>query len=194
MPYPSGHGCSSTVTDMSVRSVIETWGSAGEERAAAYPCDRLIQSPDGVLFRAIDVDAPAPLLFRWVCQLRAAPYSYDWIDNRGHRSPRHLTPGLDELIVGQRVLTIFRLASFEPGRSMTLESKTRQFGGMALTYVVHARGDDRSRLIAKLIHIAGRGPYGWLLRRVLPAADLVMMRKQFLTLKALAERDVAASE
>lgn len=61
------------MTDVTVRSAIETWGSAVEERAAAYPCDPLIGHPDGVLFRAIDVDAPAPLLFRWLCQLRAAP-------------------------------------------------------------------------------------------------------------------------
>lgn len=91
-------------------------------------------------------------------------------------------------------MTIFRLASFEPGRSITLGSRTRTFGGMAMTYVVQPRGDDRSRLVAKLIHVAGRGPYGWLLRRVLPAADLVMMRKQFLTLKALAERDAASRD
>jgi hypothetical protein len=31
-------------------------------------------------------------------------------------------------------------------------------------------------------------PLRWALRRLLPAADLVMMRKQLLTLKALAER------
>ena len=176
---------------MPVRSVIEAWGSTADERSATYACDPLIRDPDGVLFRAIDVDAAAPLLFRWVCQLRAAPYSYDWVDNWGRRSPRRLTPGLEELAVGQRVLTIFRLVSFEPGRSITLESRTRQFGRMAVTYVVRPRDDDRSRLVAKLVHVGGRGPYGWLLRRVLPAADLVMMRKQFLTLKALAERDAA---
>jgi len=177
---------------VSVRSVIDTWGSSLDERAAAYACDQLVAQPDGVLFRAIDVDAPAPLLFRWLCQLRAAPYSYDWVDNRGRRSPRQLTAGLDELAVGQQILTIFRLVSFESGRSITLESHTRTFGGVAMTYVVAPRGDSGSRLVAKLIHVAGRGPYGWLLRRALPAMDLVMMRKQFLTLKELAERDAAA--
>lgn len=174
---------------MGVRSAIEAWGSTAEERAAAYPCDALIVDPDGEVFRGIDVGAPAPLLFRWLCQLRAGPYSYDLIDNRGRRSPRRLTPGLDELAVGQRILAIFDLTSFEPGRSITMESRTRVFGRMAITYVVTPRGSAGSRLVAKLTHSAGRGPYGRLLRRVLPAADLVMMRKQFRTLKALAERD-----
>ena len=178
---------------MTLRSAIEAWGSAPEERAASYACDPLIDDPDGAVFRAIDVDAPSPLLFRWLCQLRAGPYSYDWIDNGGRRSPRRLTPGLDELAVGQPILAIFHITSFEPGRSITLESRTKVFGRMALTYVVHPRGDRGSRLVAKLVHAAGRGPYGWVLRRALPAIDLVMMRKQFLRLKGLAERDAAAS-
>ena len=62
------------------RPRLSTWGSSPDERAA-YPCDGLIESPERVLFRAIDVDAPAPLVFRWLCQMRVAPYSYDWVDN-----------------------------------------------------------------------------------------------------------------
>jgi hypothetical protein len=172
-------------------SVIDTWGSTPDERAEPYPCDALIDGPRRELYRAVDVDAPAEVAFRWVCQLRAAPYSYDWLDNLGRRSPRTLTPGLDELEVGQRVMTIFRLVSFEPRRSITIDANTRLFGYVAATYRVVAADDDRSRLVAKLAVAPRRGCAARVMDCVLPAGDLVMMRKQLLTLKRLAERDAA---
>ena len=167
---------------------VETWGTSRDEREATYPCDGLVDSPD-VVYRAVDVEAPAPLVFRWVCQLRAAPYSYDWIDNRGRRSPRTLVDGLDHLEVGQRVMTIFRLVSFEEGRSITLDSTTALFGRVAVTYSVVPTEANRSRIVVKLLFSTPPGLLGWVTRRILPAGDLFMMRKQLLTLKALAERD-----
>lgn len=170
-------------------SAVETWGSSQAERDAVYPCDGLIDRADGVLFRGVDVDAPVDIVFRWLCQLRVAPYSYDWIDNLGRRSPRQLTPGLDRLEVGQRFMTIFRLVSFEDRRSITLVSTTLVFGRVVLTYAVVPTVAQRSRVVVKVIFASPRGVLGSVTRRLLPAGDLVMMRKQLHTLKALAERD-----
>jgi hypothetical protein len=170
-------------------SVIATWGSSPAERVGAYSCDELIECPDGVVFRAVDIAAPAALVFRWLCQLRVAPYSYDWIDNRRARSPRQLTEGLDRLEVGQRFMRIFRLTSFVDGESITLDSTTSLFGRVVGTYVVVPAGIGRSRLVVKLAFAARAGFRGWIVRRFLPAGDLFMMRKQLLTLKRLAERD-----
>jgi hypothetical protein len=170
-----------------VASVIEAWGSSAEERAADYPCDEFVTDPALILYRAVDVDAPAELVFRWLCQIRVAPYSYDWIDNFGRRSPGHLIEGLDQLELGQR-FNIFRLVHFEPGRSITLDSTTPAFGRVVMTYRAVPAGADRCRLVAKLVVVPPRNLYGLLTRWILPAGDLVMMRKQLLRFKALAEK------
>jgi hypothetical protein len=130
-------------------------------------------------------------VFRWLCQLRAAPYSYDLVDNLGRRSPRELTPGLDELEVGQRVMSIFDLVEFERDRHLTLKLRRAQraFGDAAVTYMVVPAGERGARLVVKLLVRHGGGhARAWAMRRVGPGLELVMMRKQLLTLKRLAEQ------
>jgi len=88
--------------------------------------------------RALEVNASTAVLFRWLCQLRVAPYSYDLIDNRGRQSPRTLIDGLDDLEIGQRFCTIFTLTAFEPGRSLELliddARAVRAFGALPVIY------------------------------------------------------------
>ncbi len=169
--------------------VIDTWGSSAGERARAYRCDQLLGRVDKSLFRAVTVGAPAQLTFEWLCQLRSAPYSYDWIDNRGRRSPRQLDSALTELEAGQRFAGNFHLMAFEPGRSVTLFSDTPLFGQAAITYEADPLDESSCRLVAKIVLATAPGVWGRLLSLALPAGDLFMMRKQFLTLKTLAERD-----
>jgi hypothetical protein len=173
--------------------VAWTWGSTPAERAEAFPCDLLLPDATDAMFRATDVRAPSAMAFRWLCQLRVAPYSYDWLDNLGRRSPRRLTPGLARLAVGQRVMTIFEVASFEAGRHLTLRmvpARARAiFGDIAVSYTVRARAPALSRFVVKLIVRHRRTPGHALMRRLLPWGDLVMMRRQLRTLAQLAERD-----
>jgi hypothetical protein len=172
-----------------VSAAVE-WGSTPAERAASYPCEALVPDADLAVWRAIDIAAPVPVVWRWLCQLRVAPYSYDLLDNLGRRSPRELTPGVEDLEVGQRIMTIFHLASFEPERHLTILCDgigRRLLGQVASSYVV-APTSDGARLVLKLVVIPSGGrllrrPYRW----VMPSFDLFMMRKQFLTLKHLSE-------
>ena len=141
---------------------------------------------DLVLDRAVDVAAPARVTYRWICQLRAAPYSYDRIDNGGRPSPRELTPGLDRLEVGQSVARIFTLVDFTPGEQLTIQLATdrerRWFGDVVATYAAVPAGPDRSRLLLRF-RVKG---IGRVRRRVLTYGDLVMARKQLRTLAVLA--------
>jgi hypothetical protein len=165
-----------------------TWGSTAREREMPLPCDAHLRAPDAVLHRAISVDAPPERVFRWLCQLRAAPYSYDLIDNWGRRSPQELTPGLDDLAVGQRVMTLFDLVDFERDRHITLVLRRGGWalGGAAVTYAVVPAGPDRCRLVVRIASRRGGGAKP--LARVLPWLDLFMMRRQLLNLKRLSER------
>jgi hypothetical protein len=53
--------------------------------------------------------------------------------------------------------------------------------------VVLPGGPGATRLVVKLVTVPARGVTGAVMRRLLPAGDLVMMRRQLLNLKALAE-------
>ena len=174
-------------------SLSETWGTDAAERQLAFPCDDSSPRVDAELYRGITIAAPAHVVFRWLCQLRAAPYSYDWIDNGGRQSPQQLTPGLDQLEVGQDVMTIFTLTSFSPDKHLTLRLKpTRRaksvFGDIAVSYLIVPQGDASCRLLVKLVVNSPTSLRGRLLRRLLPWGDLIMMRKQLMNLKRLAEK------
>jgi hypothetical protein len=171
-------------------SVAATWGTTPSERALAYPCDAFVARLDGELWRGVTVRAGARIVFRWLCQLRAAPYSYDWIDNLGRTSPRTLTPGLEQLAVGQRAMSIFELVAFEPDRHVTFRTRrfaTSLFPAVAVTYLLVPAAPDETRLLAKLALEVRPGPLGRAALTLLAWGDLVMMRKQLLTLRDLAE-------
>jgi hypothetical protein len=163
------------------------WQATAEELAAEYPCDRYVDAPGASCLRAVDSSADAATVFRWFCQLRVAPYSYDLLDNWGKPSPRTLTPGLDELELGMSVMTIFRLVDFEPGRHLTLRLRNpasrRLYGDIAVSYTVTPTATG-SRLVVKMVIPA---TVGAVRRWLLAWGDVVMMRKQLTTLAALAE-------
>lgn len=174
---------------------MKVWGATAAEVSETYPCDVIGFPHDDVCFRAVDIEAPPALVFRWLCQLKVAPYSYDWLDNFGRRSPSKLTPDLEQLHIGQRVMRIFRIVSYEPGRHITiasgLEAPTWLMGDCAVTYRVRA-AKGGTRLVVKLLVARPRGAHGRLLGALFPFGDFIMMRKQLLTLRRYAERDARA--
>ena len=169
-----------------------TWGASPAERAARLPCDEI--TPGSVrLDRAISISAPPALVFAWLCQLRVAPYSYDLLDNAGRRSPRIRTAELTDLAVGQpfvRILGlvhIFELAAFAVDKHITLRprdfGRTSRVASVGNTYSVRPEGNG-TRLHVRVVF---DGP--WLFGQTLALVNLLMMRKQMLVLKSLAERD-----
>ncbi len=163
------------------------WNVTPAEIRGHYPCQDHAASDDELLLRGIDVDADPATTYRWLCQLTVAPYSYDWIDNRGRRSPATLTPGADRLVDGQRLMQVFRLVEHDERQLTvaTLPAGTRLFGSVHMTYLAAARPGG-SRIVVALT-IGADGRWQRLRRRAIAWGDLVMMRKQLRTLKAYAE-------
>ena len=136
--------------------------------------------------RGVRVAAPSDAVWRWVRQLQVAPYSYDLVDNLGRRSPRTLTPGLGEFEPGAR-FGIFTVRAVGPGRWVELEitraGAVRMFGRVLMAYqVAPVPGGAALRcdlFVPGADHGIGTAALMW--------GDLVMMRKQLLTWKGLAE-------
>ncbi len=185
------------------RSIAYNWGSTPEERLMPFPCDSYIDSSDEAYFRAIDVNAPTEILFRWLCQLKVGSYSYDWLDHLERMffkvnesipdrpSPDQLISGVDNLALGQRVMGIFKLVEYEQNRHLTIVMDDKRaiaiFGDIAASYVLLPMTPNTCRLILKgHIRYPRNSFWSWI-RPFMPWGDLLMMRKQFLRLKHLAE-------
>lgn len=175
------------------REAAHTGGAEPSEQARLYPCDVVLPDAPVECWRAIDIEAPPAVVYRWLCQLRVAPYSYDWLDNFGRQSPPALVPGLASLEPGQRFMTIFALVDFTPGSSITLRTDRARwvFGDAAVTYVAEPVGSG-TRLLVKLRVDPPHPPHGWVLRWLYEPGDFVMMRKQLTTLKSLAEQTASS--
>lgn len=168
-----------------MRGLPWTWGDLGTSLAPAAPA-----AYDGPhLVRSVFVAASPQVVFRWLAQLSLAPYSYDLLDNRGRRSPRHLVEGL-EVAVGTEMMGIFTVTSLVPGRvlelTLTDAGAVRAFGPLVCTYqtVPQVAGTT----LRCDVFLSRHGRLGAVRAYALAWGDLVMMRKQLLTLAALSEK------
>jgi hypothetical protein len=160
----------------------DRWGVSDADVARRYPCDEFVAAPTLRAWRGVRVAAPAEAVWPWVAQVRLAPYSYDWIDNRGRRSPPELM-GLPEPRVGDAFTMVGgrplgRIVSVEAGRQLT-----GTITGAFMSYVLVPQDDDATRLLLKVVLRTSR-----LAALGLSVGDLVMARRQLLNLKRLAER------
>jgi hypothetical protein len=160
----------------------DRWGVNPSDILRSYPCDDFVVSPTLQVWRGVNVEAPPEAVWPWVTQVRLAPYSYDWIDNLGRRSPRELV-GLPEPHVGENFTSaggrrVGRIVSLDQG-----EQLTGAIMGAFMSYVLLDRGGDRTRLLLKVVMRTHR----WAAPG-LSVGDLVMARRQLLNLKHLAER------
>ncbi|WP_067500725.1 polyketide cyclase [Actinoplanes sp. TFC3] len=159
----------------------DRWGVTDAEVSRVYPCDELVVRPAVQAWRGVSVQAPATVVWRWVTQVRLAPYSYDLIDNLGRRSPRRLVdlpePRTGEPFTAVGGRRVGEIVSVDPGKQLT-----GAIMGAFMSYVLVPEAAASTRLLLKVVMRTNR----WL-GAALSVGDLVMARRQLLTFKRLAE-------
>lgn len=158
----------------------DRWGVTAAEIARPYPCDEVVAAPVLQAWRGVGVAAAPERVWPWVAQIRLAPYSYDWVDNLGRRSPRELR-GLPEPSVGEPFTAtagrpLGRILAVTPG-----EQLTARIMGAVMSYVLVPDGSG-TRLLLKIVMGGPR-----VLAPLVSVGDLVMARRQLLNLQHLAE-------
>ncbi|SYZ32270.1 Uncharacterised protein [Propionibacterium australiense] len=151
------------------------------------PADDLMPHSADRWVRCIDINAPQGFVYRWLCQLTVAPYSIDWLDHPGRRSPRTLTLDAERLTIGQPFL-IFAIDSFVSGKSISGRSRPQfipVYGDIAVSYEALPRSPKTTRLQATAC-LSRRTPA--LTRTFLALGDKIMAGRQLKNLKALAEQ------
>jgi hypothetical protein len=164
----------------------DRWGVTEAETQRPYPCDEFVSDPSLGAWRGVTVQAHPEQVWARVRQIRLAPYSYDWLDNRGRRSPQRLV-GLPDPQVGDPFTTaagrpMGRVLAVRPG-----EHLTAKIMGAAMSYVLVPE-DQSTRLLLKAVARPSRP-----VAPLLCLGDLVMARRQLLNLARLAEGDPPAA-
>jgi hypothetical protein len=161
----------------------DRWGVTPQDTLLRYPCDTFVVAPALQAWRAVHIEASAEMVWPWVAQIRLAPYSYDWIDNLGRRSPQEIA-GLRDPQIGERFTyaagrALGSIVSVDPGHQLT-----GQIMGACMSYVLQRQPQGTTRLLLKIVMQTNR----WVALGVC-LGDVVMARRQLLNFKQLAERD-----
>lgn len=191
-----------------------------EERADTLPGDEHIPDPVAILDHAIDIAAPPEAVWPWLAQMGAWPkagwYSYDFLDNRGHKSRTVIDPALTEIEIGgvfpalPGVTDCFILTGMEPQRHLVLAVPGREGPKGKLGSPEWIRSFDRSNwtwLLKPLpagtrIHVRARLGWlelalpflgvvnfpAWFARLLAGPVHFIMQRKQLHTIRRRAEK------
>lgn len=161
--------------------IADRWGVSDQEVARRYACDDVVPDPALQLWRGVTVGVPRQQVWPWVRQLRLAPYSYDWVDNAGRRSPRELRE-LPDPRPGEAFTRVAgAVACGRVVSAVAQEHLTAQIMGVVMSYALVGEGAT-TRLLLKVV---ARRSHWW--DAGLAVGDLVMARRQLLNLARLAE-------
>lgn len=169
------------------------WGATADEVRRPMPGDELVPHPMLCATRGITVDAPPSAVWPWLVQMggytRAGWYSYDRFDNAGVPSAHRVIPELQDLQVGDVMLTSrhegFVVRGIDPGRALVLDIE-RDGSRITSVPMLTRLPDGRTRLVFRVR--ARFRPRHRVFGLAFDVGDFVFMRRQMLGIKARVER------
>jgi len=120
-----------------LRPRMLNWGATPAEIARPFPGDDLLPDPGAESTMAVDVSAPADLVWPWLVQLgqeQGGFYSYEWAENLvglGIHNADEIRPEWQDLEVGDTIRlgradrfpeAMLEVAAFDPEKSLVLRT------------------------------------------------------------------------
>lgn len=132
------------------------WGSTDEEQDASMPGDSFFEGRPAqrlAMTRAVTINASPEIVWPWLAQIGrgAGWYSYDWLDNGGKASARHIVTWIPAPEPGD-ASPIGYLRHLEQGRSMVWWLGGLRFAGATARLAVDiglTQKEDQSRVVIR---------------------------------------------
>jgi len=179
------------------------------ERTGPLPGDALIPEPIASLTHAITIRRPPCDVWPWLVQMgagtRAGWYSYDFIDNRRHRSADRVVPDLQTIAVGVLFPAApgatdgFHVLAFELKHHIVLGWRPAPDAAPMVTwaFVLEECPRGHTRLIVRARGGRGYPFYGlpqWIGMPVIRLGHAIMERKQLLGIASRVESSSPSSQ
>ena len=149
--------------------------------------------------RSIEISAGRSHVFSWLSQLRIAPYSYDYIDNRGRRSPYFIVRNLPSIKNGTHCLLAFHIHAFKENSFLVcrfcepINPPLHMFlKGLYIEYRLEEHSGN-TRLWCKVLGFVNRGIVSRTAFLMILGINRIMLRRQLKNIKKLSEK-LAAGE
>ena len=201
-----------------VRPRLLRWGATEEEVRRPFPGADVIPGGTRSATMATTVDAPPAQVWPWLVQMgadRAGWYSWDRLDNFGHRSAERIHPEWQQIAVGDRLAAKpdgsewWEVAALEPERflclRMSLDLRGRPFdprGARPRSYTDSTWGFLLEELPGPRTRLVVSGYWSLRPRRLQPIMSIfilepshwIMQTRQFANLERLAGREPARGD
>jgi len=173
-----------------------SWGATDEEVARPLPGDEMVLVTTFNATRAISIGAPPERVWPWLVQVgtkRAGWYSYDLLDNLGHRSARRIIPELQGLAAGDVVPMSpdgkqgINVYSLDAPHSMVWGTP----GDTSWVWQLDRQPDGTTRLITRIRSRIRWTPMSIAFSGLVELGDFWMIRKMLHGLQERAEGGVA---